>query len=189
MDFVFIQVARPFYRTVFIYFCSPEAFLNSLLLLLLLLYGCAAPPKVVTLSDLAINPDAYRNTAVQFTGIVKENRYFEDRLGAWQLLVTDGKEELYCFKNGSNLSLLRRGVSLAEEAKGEEGAVTVTGKLVQPPFTSLVPHIEIGKLGYKDKSVSVEMADYPYDYYYYGYRHYHGIGRGGFYRPRFRRGC
>lgn len=162
-----------------------------LILLLIALSGCAAPPKLVTLSELALSPDLYKNTTVQFMGLVKDNKYFEDRLGAWQLFITDGESEIYCFKNGSNLILLRRGVRLAEEAKKEEGIVTVIGELTPPSVINTAPFLEIQRLSYKDKSVNVEIADYPRPYYspYHGHRHHH-FARHFFHRHRrFRRGC
>lgn len=135
-----------------------------IIFLLVFLLGCAVPPKAVTLSEVAVNPGLYRDTAVQFSGLVKENKYVETTLGSWELLITDGQNELYCFKLGYDRSLLRHGVKLAEEARGEEGVVAVTGKLT-PQEMRTSPTLEIQKLAYKGKSVDVETADYP-DYYY-----------------------
>ena len=147
--------------------------MNRLLILLLIsLFGCAAPPKLVTLSEVTRSPELYKNVSVQFAGLVKENNLVESSLSRWELLVTDGQTELYCFKAGYNRSLLSRGARLAEEAKGEEGTVTVTGRLVSLHGIKTGPNLEVQRLSYKGKSVDVETADYPV-YYYYGPRYPH----------------
>lgn len=151
------------------------------ILLLVFLFGCAAPPKVVTLSEVTRSPELYKNVSVQFAGLVKENNFVESFLSRWELLITDGQTELYCFKTGYNRSLLRRGYSLAEEAKKEEGTVSVTGRLVSLHGIKTGPNLEVQRLSYKGKSVNVETADYPSYYYYYGprYPYYPGY----FYSP------
>ncbi len=151
------------------------------ILFLVFLSGCAAPPpRIVALSELALNPELFKNTTVQFTGFVKENKYIEMVLGRWELTVTDGQYEIYCFKEGYNLSLLRHGAKLAEEAKEGEGAVTVTGKPILLHGLRPMSALEIERLNYKDISVYVKPADYPL-YYYYG--PYYGPRRPFFSRP------
>ncbi|HHT9119762.1 MAG TPA: hypothetical protein ACFYD3_04350 [Candidatus Hypogeohydataceae bacterium YC41] len=147
--------------------------LRLLIFLLISLVGCATPPRAVTLSEVAKNPLLYKNTPIQFAGLIKENHYSENFLGRWEVLVTDGQTELYCFKKGYNLGLLRRGAKLADEAKEEEGTVSVTGRLVTLHTIKETPTLEIQRLSYKGKSVNVETADYP-DYYYGRYPYYPG---------------
>ncbi len=138
------------------------------ILLLLSLFGCAAPPRLVTLSDVALNPGLYKNITIQLAGSVKENRYIEGDLALWELSLTDGYAELHCFKMGHNLSLLRYGAGLAENAKEEKGIVIVTGSLTSLRGIGIKTGsaLEIQRLSYKDKSAYVEVADYPPSYYY-----------------------
>lgn len=145
------------------------------ILSLIFLFGCVAPPRSVTLSEVVLNPQMYKNSTVRLAGTVKENRYIEGDLASWELTITDGYAELHCFKMGYNLGLLRYGAGLAENAKEEKGIVTVTGRLTSLRGISVkTGHaLEIQRLNYKDKSAYVETADYPYydDYRYYDHRY------------------
>lgn len=144
------------------------------ILSLIFLFGCAAPPRSVTISGVAMNSRLYKNTTVQLIGLVKENRYIEGDLALWELLITDSRTELYCFKMGYK-SLLRYGAGLAENAKEEKGIVTITGKPTQLRGIGIKagPTLEIIRLSYKDESAYVETVDYPYyDYRRYPYFHH-----------------
>ena len=130
-----------------------------------LLTGCATP-KAVTLSQLATTPELYRNKAVQFLGMVKESSYQVNGKVGLDLTVTDGTQEVHCYKESYNQRVMNLAARLTKRAKEEEGQIAVTGIVrAHDPRTDL----ELQILEYKGKSVDISLTNYEYRYPYHPY--------------------
>lgn len=147
------------------------------IVILTFLAGCAAPPRAVTLSELAANPGLYRGSAVSFNGLVKkshfrEGRYYDDTENRLYLTVTDGNIDIYGFMEGYDKGRILRAVRLAERAKEEQGQVTVTGRLAGPGPEA---RLRFNRIQYGDESVLIvegPLYTYPGDPHYGHRRHY-----------------
>lgn len=136
-----------------------------LVLVITILTGCAAP-QAVTLSQLTTTPELYKNKAVQFRGMVKEYSYQANGKARLDLTITDGTQEVYCYKESYNQRLISLAARLTKRAKEEEGQISVTGIVrAYGPRTDL----ELQILEYKGKPVDLGLTNYEYRYPYHPY--------------------
>lgn len=139
-----------------------------LALVITILTGCAAP-QAVTLSQLTTTPELYRNKAVHFGGMVKASgvSFPADGKTRLDLTITDGTQEVYCYKESYNQRVMNLAARLTEKAKDEEGQISVTG-IVRA--YGLRTDLELQTLEYKGKPVDLSFESY--EYYRYPYHPY-----------------
>lgn len=136
-----------------------------LVLVVTLFPGCATP-QAVTLSQLTTTPELYRNKTVEFSGMVKESSYQANGKSRLDLTVTDGAQEIYCYKESYNKRVISRAARLTAGAKNEEGQISVIGT-VRAPAPRI--NLELQILKYKGESVNLSLSNYDYGYPYYPY--------------------
>lgn len=108
-----------------------------------------------------MKPSLYRNKKVEISGYVVRNEYSGDRFVTWQLIMEENGKRIYCYEDGDNPDVIIKCVNLAEEAKGNNEKVIVTGRLREGGYREIIRGVilELDTFEYKDYKIDTDFGE------------------------------
>ena len=161
-----------------------------LIIVIMLMGGCASVPIPTTLPEVVANPNQFRNEYIEMTALVAQNPPPQgDDYRTWSFTIEGSSDyRILASEEGFNPSTIEKAYNLVEEARKAREPVTITGRLRVGPYRELESgmEIELVSVRYRNTKINTDkgpFVDYPYYrgpvflhfgyYHHYGHSHHH----------------